>query len=243
MTGAIIWLRSWLYLFAFLAWTLGIALVCLPGLLKSSWSLAVARAWIRGIMFLARHIVGITCRVVGAENVPTGPCIIAAQHQSSFETYRLMLDLDCPVFVLKRELVWIPVVGWFMKRIGLVPIDRGAGAGAMRKMLRAAQAALDDGRQIILFPEGTRVPPGQTRPYRPGIVALYQHCDVPVIPMALDSGMLWGKSRILKRPGEITFQFLPALPRGLGKDALLTELRARLDAAHHGPAFRPDSAA
>jgi 1-acyl-sn-glycerol-3-phosphate acyltransferase len=228
----VILIRSWIYLVAFLAWTLGAAILCLPSLLKSSWTLAAIRMWIRGIMFLARTIVGIECRVIGKENLPaSGACIIAAQHQSSFETYRLFMDLPHPIFILKRELIWIPFIGWYMTRAGLISIDRGAGATAMRKMLRAAQAALDNGHQVVVFPEGTRVPPGESRPYRPGIAALYAHCTAPVIPMALNSGYFWGKTRVLKLPGEIVFQFLPALPPGLDKNGVLTELRARLDAA------------
>lgn len=230
-------LRSWIYLAAFLSWTLGAAIACLPSLLKPSWTLRAIRMWIRGIMTLAEYIVGITCRVTGQEHLPTGPggalgpCIIAAQHQSSFETYRLFLDLPHPIFILKRELIWIPLVGWYMTRAGFISIDRGAGAPAMRKMLRATQAALDAGHQVIVFPEGTRVPPGEQRPYRPGISALYAHCTAPVIPMALNSGYLWGKTRVLKLPGEIVFQFLPALPPGLSREAVLTELRARLETA------------
>lgn len=230
-------IRSWIYLAAFLAWTLAAAILCLPSLLKSSWTLVAVRLWIRGIMVLARAIVGIDCRVLGQENLPLrsdggiGACIIAAQHQSSFETYRLFMDLPHPIFILKRELIWIPFIGWYMTRAGFVSIDRGAGASAMRKMLRAAQAALDNGHQVIVFPEGTRVPPGERRRYRPGIAALYAHCTAPVIPMALNSGYCWGKTRVLKLPGEITFQFLPALPTGLDKEGVLAELRTRLDAA------------
>jgi 1-acyl-sn-glycerol-3-phosphate acyltransferase len=224
------WLRSWVYLFVFLAWTVATAILCLPLLLTQRGALRAIRLWTGGVMVLARAIVGIRCRVEGQEHVPAGACIIAAQHQSSFETYRLFHDLEHPIFILKRELIWIPVIGWYMTRAGFVSIDRGAGAGAMRKMLREAQAALDAGHQVVVFPEGTRVRPGEVRPYRPGIAALYAHCDIPVVPMALNSGYFWGKTRILKMPGEIVFRFLPALPRGLDKDQLLTELRSRLDA-------------
>ncbi len=224
----LIWLRSWLYLALFLLWTVAIAIVCLPALVTTRSTMAAIRLWIHGIMGLARVIVGIDCRILGREHVPPGACIIAAQHQSSFETYRLFVEFEQPVFILKRELIWIPIIGWYMQRAGLVSIDRGAGAGAMRKMLRSAQAALDRGSQVMVFPEGTRVPPGESRPFRPGIVALYTHCAAPVIPMALNSGPYWGKTRVLKLPGEITFRFLPALPAGLERDEMLTELRRRL---------------
>jgi hypothetical protein len=98
---------------------------------------------------IQRVICGISCRVLGKEHVPTGACIIAAEHQSSFETYRLFKDLEHPIFILKRELTWIPIVGWYMTRAGFVPIDRGAGAGAMRKMLRATEAALKAAPELV----------------------------------------------------------------------------------------------
>jgi len=226
-----IWLRSWGYFFLFLAWTVFSSIILLPTLIKPRWTLHGIRFWIGGIMVLARTVCGITCRVEGREHVPPGACIIAAQHQASFETFRLFMDIEHPIFILKRELTWIPFIGWYMNRAGFVGIDRSAGAGAMRKMLRESQSALEAGYQAVVFPEGTRVPVGETRPYRPGIAALYAYCDVPMIPMALNSGFFWGKTRVLKMPGEIVFRFLPALPRGLDKDTMLIELRSRLEAA------------
>lgn len=223
-------IRSWIYLFAFLAWTTGSALLFLPLLVSRRSTVGAIRLWVRGVQALARSITGITFRSEGRENIPKGPCIVAAQHQSSFETYAMFLEFDRPVFVLKRELIYIPIIGWYMQRAGLVHIDRGAGATAMRKMMREAQAALDAGHQVIIFPEGTRVKPGQPVAYKPGIAALSTHCDAPVIPMALNSGYFWGKTRVLKRPGEIVFRYLPALPRGLPREEMLAELRRRLDA-------------
>lgn len=229
--GPVTWLRSLIYLVLFLALTIGAAIICLPTLISRRWALGSIRTWTRCVSALARIVVGIDCRVEGTENVPRGACIVAAQHQSSFETYRLFTVLEHPIFILKRELVWIPVIGWYMQRAGFVAIDRGAGAGAMKKMIRGAQAALDAGHQVVVFPEGTRVRPGESRPYRPGIAALYAHCDAPVIPMALNSGIYWGKTRILKLPGVIVFKFLPAVPQGLEKQEFLATLRARLEGA------------
>jgi 1-acyl-sn-glycerol-3-phosphate acyltransferase len=226
-----VWIRSWIYFFAFLVWTISSSLLFLPFLLTRRTTVGAIRAWVRGVQTLARVITGITFRSEGRENIPNGPCIVAAQHQASFETYAMFLEFDRPIFVLKRELIYIPVIGWYMQRAGLVHIDRGAGATAMRKMLREAQAALEAGHQVILFPEGTRVKPGMSVPYKPGIAALATHCDAPVIPMALNSGHFWGKTRILKRPGEIIFRYLPALPEGLSRDEMLAELRRRIDAA------------
>jgi 1-acyl-sn-glycerol-3-phosphate acyltransferase len=227
----VILLRSWIYFFAFLVWTVGVAIICLPLLASRRATVFSIRTWVRGIKTMARVICGITFHTEGRENIPSGPCIVAAQHQASFETYLMFLEFQSPVFVLKRELIFIPVIGWYMQRAGLVHVNRGAGASAMRKMLREAQAAVDTGHQVIIFPEGTRAKPGASVPYKPGIVALYTHCDAPLIPMALNTGHFWGKTRILKRPGEIVFRYLPAMPRDLPREEMLAELRRRIDAA------------
>ena len=226
-----IWVRSWIYLVAFLTWTVFCCVAFIPLLITRPSTLVAIRGWVRGIMFLARVIARIDSRTEGREHMPDGACIVAAQHQASYETFRVFLDVPRPALVLKRELTWIPLIGWYMYRGGMVPIDRGAGITAMRKMLRAADEALARGDQLVIFPEGTRTPAGVRVPYRPGVAALYSHCKVPVIPMALNSGRLWGKTRLLKLPGTITFKFLPALPAGLKKDEMLAELRTRLESA------------
>jgi 1-acyl-sn-glycerol-3-phosphate acyltransferase len=223
--------RSWLYTILFLAWTLIGSIILLPSLITPRAALGGIRVWTHVVMFLAKYVAGVTFRAEGKENIPSGPCIIAAQHQSSFETYRLFIEVDKPVFVLKRELIFIPFVGWYIQRAGLVPIDRGAGAKAMRKMLRAAEKAVADGAQVLIFPEGTRIAPGVQAPYRPGVVALYNHCKVPLVPMALNSGHFWGKTRVRKDPGEIVFKYLAPIEPGLGKQELLNTLRDRLEAA------------
>jgi len=227
-----IMLRSWIYTILFELWTVVACVTFLPLLLKRTWALGAIRAWTRGVEFLARTVAGITVRIEGREHLPsTGPFIIAAQHQSSFETYRMFLEVPRPVFVLKKELTRIPFIGWYIYRAGLVPIDRGGHAAAMRKMLRAAEAAVARGDTIVLFPEGTRVKPGQHRDYQPGIAGLYKHLKIPVVPMALNTGYLWGKTRVRKNPGEIVFRYLPPLPPGMDRDTMVKELRARIDAA------------
>lgn len=225
------WFRSFLFLIIFLIWTLSVAILGLPFLATRRGALGGTRAWARGVAALARWILNIHFEVRGRENVPDGPCIIAAQHQSAFETYMLFLLFEYPVFVLKQSLQWIPLVGWYIKRGGLIGIDRGAGGSAMRRVLRAASKAIAQGETVLIFPEGTRTPPGGHTDYKPGIVALYNHCDAPVIPMALNSGHFWGKTQISKMPGTIVFEFLPAIPAGLPKDVFLTQLRASLESA------------
>jgi len=203
----------------------------LPTLITRRSALVTIRLWVNGVLTLARVVCRITFRTEGREHIPEGACIVAAQHQSSFETYQLFVEVPEPVFVLKKELLMIPFIGWYIRAAGLVPIDRDAGAGAMRRMLRAADDAVAKGRQILIFPEGTRTPPGVHEPYRPGVVALYNRLKVPVVPMALNTGYSWGKTRILKLPGEIVFKYLPPIEAGLSKDEFLATLRQRLEDA------------
>ena len=224
-------IRSFIYLVVFLPWTLAVAILGLPFLITRQSALGVIRFWSRGVTFLARWIISVQFEIRGRENLPDGPCIIAAQHQSAFETYILFLPFKYPVFILKESLQWIPLVGWYIKRAGLITINRSAGANAMRHILKGADAAIGNGETVLIFPEGTRTAPGQRQDYKPGIVALYNHCQAPLIPMALNSGRIWGKTRLTKRPGTIVFEFLPAIPPGLKRDEFLTELRARLETA------------
>lgn len=223
--GSLAWIRSGLYVIAFAVWAVVGCLGLLPFLLRRQWAPVAVRIWNTGNVVLAHIVAGVRCRVEGRENIPASACIVASQHQSAWETYRVFVDLHYPVLVLKRELTRIPFIGWYMLRAGMVSIDRSAGASAMRKTMRATKAALTAGRHVVIFPEGTRAPPGVILPFRPGIAALYLHCDVPVIPVALDAGYFWGKNRFLKRPGTITVRFLPALPAGLDKDEMLARLR------------------
>jgi 1-acyl-sn-glycerol-3-phosphate acyltransferase len=224
-------MRSWAYTILFLIWALIGPILVVPFLVTRRMALRGIRIWVYGVMILARTVAGIKFKSEGRENIPTGACIIAGQHQSNYETYRMFIEVDDPVFVLKRELIWIPIIGWFILRAGLIPIDRSTKASALRRMMRAADEAVARGAQIVIFPEGTRISPGERGEYKSGIVALYKRCGVPVVPMALNSGYFWGKKRVRKDAGEIVFQYLPAVEPGLGKDQLLSTLRERIEGA------------
>ncbi|MDG2243252.1 MAG: lysophospholipid acyltransferase family protein [Rhodospirillaceae bacterium] len=232
-------IRSLLYLVVFLPWTLTVAVVGLPFLVTRQSALGVIRFWSRGITILARWLIDVRFEIRGQQHLPDGPCIVAAQHQSAFETYILFMLFEYPVFILKESLQWIPLVGWYIKRAGLVTINRSGGASAMRHILKGADAAINNGESILIFPEGTRTAPGQRKEYKPGIVALYNHCQAPLIPMALNTGLIWGKTRLKKLPGTIVFEFLPAIPAGLRRDEFLAELRKRLETAS-GALPKPD---
>jgi 1-acyl-sn-glycerol-3-phosphate acyltransferase len=192
--------------------------------------LAIAVTWVRSVAWLERNILGLDYRVVGIENLPvSGAFIVAAKHQSAYETMKMHLILNDPAIVMKKELLRVPIWGSFTKKTGMIPIERGSGGKAVAEMLAASQKAKDDGRPIVIFPQGTRVPPGGTRAYKGGVVALYSELGLPIVPLALDSGLFW-PSKGPKRPGIVTFAFLPPIQPGLAPEQALAVLEQRLEA-------------
>lgn len=188
--------------------------------------------WSKTILFLLKATCGLDYRVVGRDRLPPGPCIVAPKHHSTWETMALYALIERRVAVLKRELTWIPLFGWYLLRAGCISIDRKAGPKALREMLRQARArAEQDAARIVIFPEGTRTPVGASAPYHPGIAALYGHLDLPVVPVALNSGVFWGRRTFVKWPGTITVEFLEPIPPGLKREAFMGLLRERLETA------------
>jgi 1-acyl-sn-glycerol-3-phosphate acyltransferase len=229
---AMSWLRSGLYHPLFIAWTLVLAILFLPLLAGPQIGVQrAARFWIRGAHLLQRIVLGLTWELRGREHLPRGPAVIAAKHQSAWETLVFHTLLDDPVFVLKKELLWLPFIGWYMRASGQIAIDRAAGTRALAAMARAARQALAKGRQVIVFPEGHRQPPGVTGTYLPGVAALYGEGAAPTIPVALNSGLFWGRNAFLRRPGRITIELLPPMPAGLDRRAFVDALRARIEPA------------
>jgi 1-acyl-sn-glycerol-3-phosphate acyltransferase len=232
MTGFSLWLRSLCFNVGWYAGTVTIALVGAPILLLPRRAVvAWAKFWIRFCLWWLRITVGLTHRLSGLENLPAGPVIIASKHQSSWETLAYTLLFSDAAIVLKRELLFIPVVGWAMARAGNIAVERGDGAAALRGLVRQAKAVIAEGRSILIFPEGTRVAVGDERPYQVGTAALYRQLGVPVVPVALNSGLFWGRRQFIKRPGIIDVEILPAIAPGLSRDAFMTTLRARIDGA------------
>lgn len=225
-------LRALLFNILYLLWTALMHIICLPLLLAPARAIhAAGTFWIAGSLWLLKVCVGLDVREVGAENLPAGPALFAAKHQSAWETLYLSWRLNHPAFVLKKELLMIPLFGWFLKRVGMVAIDRSGKAAALKKMVADAKAVFAQGRPVIIFPEGTRVAPGASKPYQPGIAALYAQLDVPVVPVALNSGLFWGRKAILKKPGTITIEYLPAIPPGLDRKTFMRELESRIEGA------------
>ncbi|MBS7810332.1 1-acyl-sn-glycerol-3-phosphate acyltransferase [Roseococcus sp. XZZS9] len=168
--------------------------------------------------------IGVTLRVTGSEHLPTqGAALIAAKHQSAFDTLIWFTLVPDVAYVMKKELFLLPFYGWFARRAPMIGVDRSAGGKAMRQMMRDAREVAREERQIVIFPEGTRTAPGQRIPYQPGVVALASSLNLPVIPVATNSGRIWGRRNFLKRPGTLEVRVLPPLTVARG------ELLARLE--------------
>ncbi len=240
MRAVEIWIRSAIFNFVYLFWVIVPTILFLWTLfLKPDILASVVVRWQKGLAWLEKHIAGIDYRVIGLENMPEGACIIAAKHQSAWETCKLLILFKNPSIVLKKELTYVPVWGWYAKALGLIPIDRKTGVKSLAKMMKAACAAADQGRKIVIFPQGTRVRPGVHKPYKSGVAGLYLELNVPVVPMALNSGLFWPKGAFLKKPGTITIEFLPPIKPGLSKSAFMHALEERLEAASVKLALKP----
>ncbi|MFS0738050.1 lysophospholipid acyltransferase family protein [Sphingomonas sp. 1P06PA] len=209
-----IFLRSLLFTILFYLGSIGAVLIALA--IASFSDKAVrdhAERWARYHRWCARHILGIETRVEGT--LPTGTALIAAKHQSMYETLEMLVLIELPAVVVKRELADMPGWGKVARRHGVIPVDREGSSSALRRMLAAARAAQAEGRSIVIFPEGTRVPPGETPALKPGFAGLYRQLGLPVVPVAIDSGRLYPRRGFLKYPGVITFRFGAPIPPGL----------------------------
>lgn len=163
--------------------------------------------------------------------IPSGSTLVAAKHQSMWDTIVLVAILNDPAIVLKSELLWVPYYGWFSKKAGMIAIDRGSGASAIRRLIAQGKAALAASRPIIIFPEGSRMAPDAAPDYKPGIAALYRQLGVACVPAAVNSGLYWPRRRFLRKPGTIVLEFLPAIPAGLDRATFMTTLETTIEAA------------
>ena len=226
-------LRSALFNLLFYGLTAVTALLCLPLVLfPPAATLRLSEFWTATTMRLLATICGLSYEVRGTDFRPTGePVVVAVKHQSAWETLAMPLLLPRPAYILKKELLRIPLFGWYLRRTGQIAIDRSGGAGALRAMATEAKAALTAGRPVLIFPEGTRAAPGTTGTFHPGVAALYKRLGVPVVPVALNSGLFWGRRAFNKQAGRILVEFLPPIPPGLKPRDFLAELEHRIAAA------------
>ena len=191
----------------------------------------VAKAWGRFNRALTRMVAGIDYEICGAEKIPRGPVIVAAKHQSAWETFALLSLFDNPTFIIKRELQWIPIFGWFTIKGRMVPVQRGAGSQTLTNMIERARIELSRGRQLVIFPEGTRRAPGAEPRYKYGVAQLYAAEGVPCIPIALNSGLFWPRRSLRRNPGTILVEVLDPILPGLDKDVFLERLKNEIETA------------
>ncbi len=219
-------LRSLLFNLLFFGLTAVAGIVLLPMLLAPRrWSRATMRLWSRVMLLLLRAIAGIRLEVTGRENLPTGPALIASRHESAFDTLVWFALVPDVAYVMKQELFLVPIYGLWARMTGHVGVDRAGGMKAIRALVRDGKAAAAGGRQLVIFPEGTRAAPGEAMPLLPGILALVQGTGLPVTPVSTDSGRCWPRRSFLKHPGTIHIAIHPPLH---GKEALLERLAAAI---------------
>lgn len=226
-----IWLRSALFNLSFFVTTGVMAVLALPALLlPRAVTLRVMRVYARMVTWQMALILRLRVRVLGMERMPPGAVIIASKHQSAFDTIFWLGQVPAACYVLKQELLRLPVWGWHARRAGMIGVDRKAGARALRDMVRQARLRAGEGRQLVIYPEGTRTAPGTCLPYQPGVAALAAATALPVVPVATNSGVFWGRRAFSKHPGVITVSILPPLPAGLPRAALMSQLERSIEA-------------
>lgn len=185
---------------------------------------AVPKNWVRSNHWLFKTIVGTTFEIEGLENVPEGGYIFAPKHQSFWDAYALLPWLDDPFYILKRELTWIPLFGWYVIKQRMVPVDRGARGKVMAAVMERTKAEMNSGRQLIIYPEGTRRPPGAAPEYKYGVARLYRDLEVPVVPVVMHPGLFWPRRKFLRYPGHFKVRILPAIAPGMDPDDFLAHL-------------------
>jgi 1-acyl-sn-glycerol-3-phosphate acyltransferase len=223
------YLRSVVFIALVVIWTLALSLAVPVLWITNASSMkvrAVSQVWSNGIVWLFKYVIGLDYREQGRENIPDGPCIIASNHQSLWETAVLCAIFPDASIVAKQELRKLPIVGWFLHRYPMILVDRSAGRQALRQMVSEARSAIGEGRNVLIFPQGTREALDEPMTFQPaGIAALYTNLGVPVLPVAHNSGLFWGKKTLMIHSGKITLSYLPVIPPGLDRK----EFQAKLE--------------
>ncbi len=229
-------LRSALFNIAFYVATIFILLIGLPTLfLPQKWTMAVAyKLQARSSLWLLKHICNIDAEMRGLENLQKGPVIIASKHQSVWETFALAPYLNYPIVILKHELMYLPLLGWYAIKFGHIPVKRGKGRVTVQKLIASAKHQLKGEKELLIFPEGTRKAPNADPEYKNGIYRLYHALDVPVIPVALNSGLYWPRRTFKRYPGTVIAHFLKPIEPGLSREDFMTLLEQRIESATHG---------
>lgn len=190
----------------------------------------IVKNWARSSLWLLEHVAGTQSEIRGVPRLPDGTFIIAAKHQSFWDVFAMLPDLDRPTFILKKELLQIPLFGWYAKKMGMIPVDRSRRGGAISSMVEGSTKAVAEGRQIFIFPEGTRTAPGAETEYRQGVYRLYEGLGLPVVPVALNSGLYWPRRSFIRKPGTIVAEILDPITPGLERNEFLARLRGAIEA-------------
>lgn len=230
--GPIVWLRSAAFNLLFYPYTLLVMLAGLPALLFLSERAArrYARAWMRGVRQLLFWTTGLAVELRGLERIPEGPVIFAAKHQSALDTMLFHLVRTDVVYGLKQELKRVPLFAFYIVRTGCIFVDRGGAATALKSLVRGARKTVAEGASLVIFPEGTRRPPGAPPAYKSGVAALYAALGVPVVPVALNTGLFWPRRSFVKRPGRAVVEMLEPIPPGLDRHRFMALLEERIEA-------------
>ena len=223
--------RSALFVALFYVWSVSVALLATPLLLGPvAGVLAMFRFWSAGVIALLR-VCGVRVEVRGRQHIPTGAALVAPKHQCMLDVFAQFGVLPASAFVTKKELMRIPWFGWYARRVGNISVDREGHSAALKKLVREAKALFAQGRQVVIFPEGTRTAPGQPGDYKPGIAALYREINVPVHPVATNSGVHWPAHGFRRIPGVIVFEYLEPIPPGLKRAEFMRILIERIETA------------
>lgn len=228
----LILVRSIIFNVAFYLNTALWLVLALPTFFMPYWCIVeIARIWGRINLVLLRVICGTKVEFRGLEKIPPGPLLVASKHQSAWETFTLVTLFPNPVFILKRELQWIPIFGWFTIKGRMVPVDRGRGAAALRAMAERARYELKQNRQLIIFPEGTRRAAGAEPRYKYGVAHIYNGAGVPCLPIALNSGLFWPRRTVRRYPGTVIVEILDVIPPGLDQETFFDRLQSEIETA------------
>ena len=228
----LIFVRSLIFNVLFYVLTTFWVLVAVPTMVMPPRAfMVIAKCWSRSGVWLMRVICGTRVSYRGLEKIPAGPLIVASKHQSMWETFALMQFFDQPLFIYKRELAWIPLFGWYLVKSRMIGVNRDGGVRSLIDMAKRAPEEVLRGRQLIIFPEGTRVPVDAAPSYKTGIGQIYAKCNVPCLPVALNSGLFWPRRTFLRYPGTLIVEFLDPLPAGLSRKEFTTQIATLIEDA------------
>jgi 1-acyl-sn-glycerol-3-phosphate acyltransferase len=222
-------LRSTILNFGLCFWATLVGLVCLPSLMRPAWANAIVLMWSRGAVAWTGLVMGIQYRVHGMEHLPAGPCIIASKHQSAWETFALLTIFPNTRVVMKKSILWLPFIGWYLFGAQHLAIDREGNAKTLRAMLARLKILKANNTRLLIFPEGTRVHVGQAPPLLIGALGLAKLSRLPIVPVSLNSGDVWPRNSFIKYPGIIDVRVFPPLDAGLEKAALLAALHSAIN--------------